>query len=193
MEVGPEAYLRGMTRSTFASLYWHMAMLVGVGFITIGVAGGIGWAASLLFGKDFISGNEPGTLISDERCGDYLRFHPEAADCGSAAVAHHFDEFVQYHTLAAVVGAVILVSHWLLRRRLSAGEAEGARSRRIHALLGLGAFGLAAVVLLPLGAVQTAHEPDSGAGWFLVCGIAAACAFIAYAAGTVRSKALTAI
>ncbi len=181
-----DRFNRASLRATLAGLGDYLVTFVGVGLLTIGLSGLLGWGlSSSIFGKDFVSGNPPGTTISPARCADYLGFHPEAGDCYSAAVAHHYDEFVGYHLDALALGVIVLLAHLTWRRYRRRG-AQGPRAHHAYVALATGSFALAASVLLPLDIWQTARNTSSGGGAFLVEGTMALVVSAAYAS---RSRA----
>jgi HAAS len=92
---------------------WLVAAFVLIG---IGISGGVAAGGAVLYGPEFISGDLPGVTYTAERCADYLEYHPEAADCMSAAVAHHLDETVGTRVDAGILGLLLLAGWWVTRR-----------------------------------------------------------------------------
>ncbi len=61
------------TRGWLLRMYFWMAMLFGIGMVTVGVAGELGVAAGFVFGKEYIAGNTPGTTYTPARCQELAR------------------------------------------------------------------------------------------------------------------------
>ncbi len=172
--------------ASLKGVWWQIVQFSGVGLVTIGVSGLVGWVAAAFAGKDFVAGNPTGTVISASRCRDYLGFHPESADCYRAAVAHHFDEFVGYHLDALALGVIVLAGWSLVRWRSHGSASISPRARRLTNIGAAVAFAFAAVVMLPLAWDDLRDGTATGGGSWLVSGCAALVACFAYVAVLAR-------
>jgi len=172
---------RPSLRSLVPNLINSLVPIAGVIFLAIGFSALLVVGFGSVFGKEFISGDPEDVSYSSERCADFFGFHPEAQDCMSAATAHHYDEVVDVRGGVGVLGAMILVAYYILRRRLrwlsNAGTFPGVFSLTVGATL----FGAASFLLLGLFATQAGFNGTSGVGVLLSGGLVSVVAFLAYA------------
>jgi hypothetical protein len=108
-----------------------------------------------------------------ERCADFFEQHPTAADCASAAVAHHYDELVYFRLDAGIVGGAILAGWGYVRRRYPFGAGFAVLPDGFTPTIGTALFGAAGVVLGGLGVAGSLTADRSGAGSNLSAGIVA--------------------
>jgi len=141
--------------------------LAAVGFIAIGLSGVLALGFGAVTGKSFVSGDLPGVTYTAERCNDFFRFHPEAADCATAATAHHYDEVVFQRIDVGVLGLFALVAYFAARRLR--------RPRRMPAAfaptIGAAVFGLAGCGFTLMAVGQTVTGGSDGAGAYLSGGL----------------------
>jgi hypothetical protein len=173
----PSIVAQGFAPNSFvpsAALVHHLAIsLLGigaVGLLAIGLSGLLSLSIGKVAGKNYVAGTAEGVTYTPARCADFLEYHPEAPDCASAAVAHHFDEVVWYRVAAGSLGLVALGLYVIARRRW-----PRSRLPRIFApTIGTALFGLAALGLLFLGITESFASSASGlAGAYLSGGIIA--------------------
>ncbi|MCH7801253.1 MAG: hypothetical protein IIC24_06880 [Chloroflexi bacterium] len=184
--------MNSKSRPSLLSLAPHLinslVPIAGVIFLAIGFSGLLVVGFGSAFGKDFISGDQAGVSYSSERCAAFFGFHPEAQDCMSAATAHHYDEVVNTRGGVGVLGAMILVAYYILRRRLGWLSNAGVFPRLFSSTVGATLFGAASFLLLGLFAAQAGFNGTSGVGVLLSGGLVSVVAFLAY--GTRLSRDL---
>ncbi len=151
----------------------YLCGLMGLGVATIGLSGLIAAPLSVIFGRDFISASAS-ERYALERCADFFRFSPEAADCNAAAVAHHFDEIVTFGAAGMALGAVVALGSALALRRVNRRGGASEPARRGFFVLALVAFGVAALILMPLGIGRAVTDSSVGGGHWLARGLATA-------------------
>jgi hypothetical protein len=147
------------------------AVLGSVGLVAVGLSGLAAAALGAAFGKAFVSGDAPGGTYTAARCADYLEYYPNAGSCRAAAVAHHFDEVVQYRAAAGVLGLLVLVAFWGLRRYGPLAGPAWAPRPDLVAVAGAGAFAGGAVFFGGTGSMQLLSGLRDGAGQFLSAGL----------------------
>ena len=140
-------------------------LLAAIGLVAIGVSGAVAAVMGAAFGQPFVAGDAPGVIYTADRCADFLRFHPEAGDCAGAAVAHHYDEVVWMRIETGVLGLLALGGWWLLRRRYPAGTGSRRLPRTFVPTATAALFGVAAIVLVGVGGMQTLFGANSGGAW----------------------------
>jgi hypothetical protein len=174
-------------RSWFLRMYVYLALLAGIVLVSAGLAGEISSGIGLAFGKDIMAGDAPGTTYTAARCQDFLEYHPDAANCTDAAVAHHFDEQWRNADLALVLGIIVLAAHWYLRRRFAKHESAHSLPRETFATFGMAAFGSVAPLLLLFGVASTIATPRSSGAQYIVDGAVALLFFALFLRPGVRS------
>ncbi len=168
-------------------LLLSLAVLVGTGFVAIGVSGALAAGLGAAFGKAFVSGDRPGVTYTPQRCADFLRFHPESGDCTAAATAHHFDEVVEYRLAAGVLGLLVLGIAFLMRWRYRQLADERVLPASFSPTVGASLFGLAALALMGPSLLQMVFVGPSGVGKLLSGGVVSLVMFVAYAAALLRA------
>lgn len=168
--------------------YHPLVSLIVVGLLAIGVSGAvcglIGWG----FGRDAIAGDTLSAYLSPARCAQLLRNEPQTTDCHSAELLDHSDEVVLFRLAAAPVAAIIALGYVFARRKWVRDARESEPIRRLGALLGLGAFGLAAVILLSIAGFRAVVDGDTaGLGRWLADGSVAAVFCLIYGFLVLRS------
>ncbi|MDP6452053.1 MAG: hypothetical protein QF898_01995 [SAR202 cluster bacterium] len=167
--------------SLIPSLIHALVPIGGVIFLAIGFSGLLVVGFGSVFGKDFISGERADVVYTSERCADYFEFHPEAQDCRSAATAHHYDEVVDIRGGIGVLGAIVLIAYYGLRRRLKWASDSKLIPKGFSSTVAASLCGAAALLLLGVFAMQAGFGNTSGAGVLLSGGLVSAVAFLAYA------------
>jgi HAAS len=141
--------------------------LAAVGFIAIGLSGVLSSGFGAVAGKDFVSGDLPGVTYTPQRCGDFLRFHPEAGTCEDAATAHHYDEVVFQRLDVGILGLLALAAYFAARRFRHARRLPAVFAPTIGAAL----FGIAGVGFTLMSIGQTVTGGSGGAGAYLSGGL----------------------
>lgn len=193
--VGSENVVSQIRPSVFSLIPNVINSLLPIGgaiFLAIGFSALLVVGFGSVFGKDFISGDRADVVYTSERCADYFEFHPEAKDCQSAATAHHYDEVVDIRGGIGVLGAMILIVFYGLRRRFKSLSDVKLMPRGFSSTVGASLFGAAAFLLLGIFAMQAGFEGTSGVGVLLSGGLVSAVAFMAYATQLSRDLLRTA-
>jgi hypothetical protein len=175
-----------LLRDLFVSLW----LLGSIGLLAIGASGLLAGA----FGAGFVAGDMPGVTYTPARCADFERLHPESSDCTAAAIAHHYDEVVEYRVAAGVLGALSLALWFGLRATLRENERTSTLPRTFTSTVGASVFGVAALALLGLSLMQVLFRYANQTGALLSGGIVSGVVAI-YFAGTLlrelRAEALS--
>jgi len=101
-------------------------------------------------------------------------------DCHYAELLDHSDEVVLSRLGAAPIAAVVALAYMVARRKWFR-DAESASVRRVGLLLGFGAFGFAAILLLPVAGVRVLIDRDTaGLGRWLADGFVATAVCLIY-------------
>jgi len=148
------------------------------GLLAIGASGGVAYIFGLVAGKAFVAGDAPGVTYTSERCDDFFRFDPGAADCMEAATAHHFDEVVGYRVDAGVLGVLSLLGWAAWRWRHRPGP-QRILPAAFAPAVAVGSFGVAGFGLAGLGAMQSLSGAHGG-GALLSAGLVALAAAAAW-------------
>jgi hypothetical protein len=160
-----------------AGLLWSaglaLALVAGIGLVAIGVSGGVAAAMGAVAGKKFVAADAPGVVYTPQRCAEYRALVPDAATCEQAALEHHYQEVVGYRADAGVLGLLVLAGWWFVRRRRVRSGRSAALPAAYTALGGAVLFGVAALGLLGMGAMQSVFAHDSGEGQLLSGGVVA--------------------
>ena len=130
------------------------ALVGGIGLAAMGASGVVAQGMGMTFGKRFVAGDPPGVTYTPQRCADFMEYYPAAASCQDAAVAHHFDEDVQYRLAAGVLGLLVLGGYGALGRRRRRSMTVGLLPEGFVATVGGSLFGVAGAVLLLQGLNQ---------------------------------------
>lgn len=156
-------------RQMAAQAFLALVLVGSFIFIGIGVSGIAAAAGAAIYGPGFIAGDAPGVTYTTERCTDFARFHPEAATCEEAAVAHHLDETVETRLGAGVLGLLTLAGWWLLRMATRNGKLGPPTIPQLFVPMAtLILFGAAFLFLGGLGILQLVSPGvGSGAGGFI--------------------------
>ena len=174
----PEVVAKGFARGPIAWLPLALSAArslysVGVvGLLAIGVSGILGAVMGTAFGKSFVAGDGSGITYTPERCAQYLRLWPNAANCTQAALFDHYDEVVFYRVVVGIVGLVALAGLWFLRRQTWSSRLPG----WFAPMVGASIFGIAALGLV---GTTTGSAGQIGAG--LSGAIVAAVVAVVYA------------
>jgi HAAS len=164
---------------------WLVAAFVLIG---VGISGGVAAAGAVLYGPEFISGDLPGVTYTAERCADYLEYHPEAADCMAAAVAHHLDETVGTRVDAGILGLLLLAGWWVTKRSLRSRIGPSAIPALFVPIATLTLFAGAFVLLGGLGTLQLMSTGwHNGAGSFVSAGLVSLLAVVLFGLWIVRN------
>ncbi|MFL6075338.1 MAG: permease prefix domain 1-containing protein [Mycobacteriales bacterium] len=168
------------TRAVVARMVGAGWLLGWVGLLSIGVSGPLAAAVGAIWGKDYVSPDQPGATYSRERCRDLFEYFPHASSCRAASVEHHYWEVVQGRIALGVLGLLALGA-WLLTRRsqrwrwLTVLPPAG-----MVAAAGATLFGVTAVLLTGQGLATLGSPLWTGAGTTIVSGLAAAPACVAF-------------
>lgn len=166
-------------------LYLYLASLAGVILTVIGVAALLDWAGGNVFGIEAIYGRVPSSLDPG--------FYPP--NLANESVLRHQNDLLRGLTLV-VFGAAFYGGHRLARRWLGEADAAGSVLRRAYDLLGTFVYGVATLILLPVGIYQMLSftlitpAPDvfqAGFGDSLSGGIAALPVWLVYLYRVVRA------
>jgi hypothetical protein len=166
-------------------------MLVsGVIFIAIGISGALAAAFGGLFGQDFVAQPLQPSEMTAERCADFLRLVPDATNCESAGITHHFQEIVGYRLSAGVIGVIAVTGYFLLRRYWPFARARSVLPRGVGETMGVAAFAVSTLLLIVFGVTGGTFSSRDGLGEALSAEIVAAAFLIGYSALLVRKLAL---
>jgi hypothetical protein len=171
-----------LLRDLFVSLW----LLGSIGLLAIGASGLLAGLLGGTFGADFVAGDMPGVTYTPARCADFDRLHPEAGDCTAAAIAHHYDEVVEYRVAAGVLGALSLAVWFGLRATLRGNEGTSTLPRTFTSTVGASVFGVAALALLGLGSMQVLFRYANQTGALLSGGIVSGALAIYFAVSLLR-------
>ena len=156
---------RTSLRAQLHGVPWYVAVFVAAGSLALGMADLLGSLLSMPLGA---------------RAGVGPAFAPRPrVDGARTGGLRGFEEFLGSIAGAAWASALLVSGTWLLRRR--EGE-RGARARFTLGLLAFAAFGMASLLMVPVGIWQSVRHPGTGGGYWLVSGLAATGAFLVYAA-----------
>ncbi|MGE0601078.1 MAG: permease prefix domain 1-containing protein [Dehalococcoidia bacterium] len=158
----PRRWLLSVAGGMFSGALW----LVAIGFIAIGVSGVIALAMGSMLGHKFVAADPPGVTYTAERCADFERFVPDAPDCETAAIDHHYEETVGYRLSGGVLG-LLLAGAAFAARPLAR---RGPDLRGLVAGAGFALFGAAATILMGIGAQSLIFNSGDGAGETLSAG-----------------------
>jgi hypothetical protein len=144
--------LRGLLR-----VYLYLASLVGVVVFAIGVAGLASFILAAAFGRDVIYGGpvpQPIPAIAPacppgQSCPPFVPPVPRP----DGREQRQQEDLVRGITYM-VFGAVFWGAHWTARRRIAGGDERGSALYRAYLILGTAIFGVATIVLLPMGINQ---------------------------------------
>jgi hypothetical protein len=144
--------LRGLLR-----VYLYVASLVGVVVFAIGVAGLASFILAAAFGRDVIYGGpvpQPIPAIAPacppgQSCPPFVPPVPRP----DGREQRQQEDLVRGITYM-VFGAVFWGAHWTARRRIAGGDERGSALYRAYLILGTAIFGVATIVLLPMGINQ---------------------------------------
>lgn len=167
------------------------ALVGGVALVAIGLSGGIAWALARLRGGSFVTAPFPPGSYTRADCARWLAGDPAAHSCLSAMTADHVGDIVLSSAAAGVLGVLMLLAFWGLRRRwqdratltaLPAGSTEAA---------GAVLAGLVALATLGVGVNMEMVRRGVGAGqpFSLAAAAAVAAAFFALRLGRLRQAA----
>ena len=158
-----------------------LARFAGIGVLAIGLSGLLAWGFGGMFGQDFVTGDTNGVTYTAERCADFMKLKPVAADCASAATLHHYDEVRFERIDAGVLGLIILGGYWLLTRRYRNLSGVRVLPEGLSAGVGASAFGIVGAGLLLLSVGQSAFQGTTGIGGGLSAAIVSLAVFGLYA------------
>ena len=156
------------------------AMMLGsIGLVAIGLSGLVAEAMGRAFGPLFVAADGIGVTYTPERCADFIRLVPGAADCASAAIEHHYGEIVESRLTAGVLGLLGAGMAFLLRRSYRSRAGVGLLPVGLEAGVGMAAFGGATALCLGLGLMESVFYVP-GAGGLLSGGVVSLVALLVY-------------
>ena len=169
---------RGLSRA-LASVF---VFLFGIGMLAIGASGVLALSFRAAFGDRFVAGDPVGVMYTASRCADFLEYAPDATTCEAAASEHHAGEVVDLRIAAGVLGVVVLITRWVVRRRGVPKEPPAQLPDGFMATIGASLFGAAAALLGGEGlAVLVFEGPSHGPGQWISAGIVSLIVFAAFA------------
>ena len=166
------------------------AALIGIGLLAIGLSGVVAAIMVAAGGKVFAFADKFGTSYSAGDCAHWLGQHPGAGTCAKAALAENVSDGLLQRSAAGVVGLIVLAATTYLAHRRGTSLWTLA-TRPLTAVVGVTAFGVAALILLALGGNAVQLDNGRGAGqWFSAGGVAAfaAAAFAVVAVRRLRER-----
>jgi hypothetical protein len=174
-----EQVTRGMLAASAEGTKAVLARMVGagwllgwVGLLCVGVSGLLAAGVGAIWGKDYVSPDQPGATYSGERCRDLFEYFPHAGSCRAASVEHHYWEVVQSRIAAGVMGLLVL-GVWVLARRSQRWRwVTVLPPAGMVAAAGATLFGVAAVLLTGVGVATLGTPTWTGAGTTIVSGLA---------------------
>jgi hypothetical protein len=139
-------------------------LLVGVGFLTIGVSGLLDRLLVSAFGSQFVFGDPPGTTYAASDCKYWLSIHPHAGSCTKAYLAEAVADGVSQRLVIGLVGIVVMgaLFWWSGRRGRPVGRASTMTTTVMAAV-----FGTAGVLLIGYGVDRAAVFGAYGPGQFV--------------------------
>jgi len=148
--------LRGLLR-----VYLYLASLVGVIVFSIGIAGLASFILAAAFGRDVIYGGPPPQPFPaiapacppGQTCPPFVPPVPRP----DGREQRQQEDLVRGVTYF-VFGAVFWGAHWSARRSIVGGDERGSALYRSYLILGTAVFGIATIVLLPMGIYQAASQ-----------------------------------
>lgn len=149
-----------------------VARMVAVGLIAIGVSGACCAAIRYGYGDHTLAFDQEGARLSELRCADLP--DDEQTACAAGRLAHHADEIVEVRLGAGLVGLLVLAAFFVARSRLRLEEQESLVQRRRFLWLATVSFGLAATVLLGVGAIRRVGPGDAAGHVFVDGGVSLA-------------------
>jgi hypothetical protein len=179
--------LTATARQLWIELFIALALVGGVGLTAIGASGLVAAGLGSAFGSQFVAGDPPDRMYTPERCADFAEYHPGAADCRTAAAAHHFDEVVDYRLAAGVLGVLGLGGILALRRRFPVLAGHARLPDGFSATVGASLFGVAAAILLGSGLLGLLFGQTDGVGELLSGGVVSLMVFAVYGLALLRS------
>jgi hypothetical protein len=168
------------SRTVLARMVGAGWLLGWVGLLSVGLSGPLAAAVGAIWGKDYVSPDQPGATYSRERCRELFEYFPHASSCRAASIQHHYGEIVQSRIAAGIIGLIAL-GMWLLARRsprwrwLTVLPPAG-----MIAAAGATLFGVAAVMFTGLGVAGLGTPIWTGAGTTIVSGLAVAPACVGF-------------
>ena len=149
------------------------AALVGIGLLAIGLSGVVAALMVAAGGRTFAFADHVGATYPVGDCAHWLAQQPTAGNCTQAALAESVSDGLLQRFTAGVLGLIVLAATAYLARRQGTSLRTWA-TRPVTALVGVTAFGAAALILLALGGNAVQLNGGRGAGqWFSAGGVAA--------------------
>ena len=149
-----------------------VVQMVAVGFVAIGVSGVCCAAIRYGYGDHTLAFDQETAYLAELRCGDLP--DAEKTTCAAARLAHRADEIVEVRLGAGVVGLLALAAYVFTRSRFGAGDEESPVRRRRFLWVATASFGLAATILLSVGASDHFGYGDAAGHAFIDGGVALA-------------------
>jgi hypothetical protein len=149
-----------------------VVQMIAVGLLAIGVSGVCCAAVRYSYGDHTLAFDQETAYLAELHCGDLP--DSERTTCAAARLAHHADEIVEVRLAAGVVGLLALAAYLVARSRFGLGDAEPMVQRRRFLWLAALSFGLAATVLLSIGASDRLRSRDVAAHVFIDGGVSLA-------------------
>jgi hypothetical protein len=163
----------------------HLAPLLGVGLLAIGISGLVARAMTSLWGLRFMFANPPGTTYPASACRYWMSLHPSAASCTSAYLAESFADGLQARYAAGLLGLVVL-GVLAARRRLRRAPLISPPSPNAS-LIAVAVFCAAAIALAALGADAIRVSHGNGAGQWLSAAFVALLVSVSYGLAYLQS------
>jgi hypothetical protein len=161
------------------------AALIGIGLFAIGLSGVVAAIIVAAGGRAFTFADQFGATYPVGDCAHWMGQHPTAGTCAKAALAESVSDGLLQRFTAGILGLIVLATTAYLARRRGTSLWTLA-TRPITAVVGVAAFGVAALILLALGGNAIQLKGGLGAGQWLSAGVVAALAAAAFAVVAVR-------
>jgi len=161
------------------------AALTGIGLLAIGLSGVIAAIVVAAGGRAFTFADQFGATYVPGDCAHWMSQHPSASTCAKAALAESVSDGLLQRFTAGVLGLIVLATTAYLARRRRTSLWTLA-TRPLTAVVGVTAFGVAALILLALGGNAIQLKGGLGAGQWLSAGVVAALVAAAFAVVAVR-------
>ena len=164
--------------SPLAHLIVSLAAMAAIGLCVIGVSGLLIEVFGSSLGYRYVVQPVVAGEYSASRCQDFMTLKPDAPDCQTAAMLHHYDELRDYRYVAWILGAVGLFGLWLLRRSVPSLRRVPGISQPLTWAMGTGLFGMAAVTFGGMAVMFGGFSGADGTGEVMANSIASAGGFL---------------